>query len=236
MRTGLTVVLAVALALGVVAAATEALLAPAVESYLARAIARLVPEHKSLSVKVHSFPAVGLLRGRIERLAIDVEAPRLAGRDLAWLALRGADVDIDVRALRERRLHVRDAEQLLIEAAWTGEQLTEYVQSQLPQVSDVTVDLLSAAVRVRGRVSVLGRNLQAMAIGTVEPAGDSGIRFVPDEIAVEGVGLPDALVRAVAALLEWHLDLTSLPFEVRIESLAVADGYLVARGVWVTEG
>lgn len=234
MRSRFRRILALIVILVVAAVAMQILLPPAVETYLARAIAQLVPEHESVTVRLHSSPAIGLLQGRMEWVALDVLSPRVQDVAFSWLALRGEEVQVDVPALLERRLHVRRAERLIIEAAWTGEQLTRYVRSQLPQVAGVTVEVLPSAVRVQGGVEVFGRSLAAVAVGSVEPSGTTGIRFVPDEIVVEGVSLPEALVRVIAALLEWHLDLSALPFEVRIESIDVADGYLVAKGAWVT--
>lgn len=236
MRPGLAVAIVVGLALGAAAVTAQILVPRVAEAYLARAVAGLVPEHEGVTVEVEGVSALSLLQGRLERVRLEVARPRVQGVAFAWLALRGEGVRLDVGELRERRLAIRDADNLVVEAAWTGEQLTAYVRSQLPDVTDVTVELLPSAVRVRGGVRVLGRSVQASAVGTVEPAGTTGFRFVPDAIEVEGVALPEPLVFAAGALLEWHLDLSPLPFAVRIESIDVADGYVVAKGAWVPEG
>lgn len=205
----------------------------AAQERLHKALTELIPQHDALTVQLNTFPALRLAMGTVDVVSIDVMGPKVGGVHFAWLALRGKGVQIDIGELLDRRLQVRQAESLLIEAALGDEELTRYVQSQLPQVSEVTVDLSGDTVLVRGVATVLGRSVRTTARGTLEPAGISGIRFVPHDIAIEGIGLPDVFVQAVGALLEWHLDLSFMPFEVHIQSIEVAGGHVVAKGAWI---
>lgn len=232
-------VLAFAVILGVVVAgaliASQVILPGMVEERLAGAIAGLVPHHDRLTVHVTSYPAFRLLGGWIDGIAIDLVQPRIDGVTLAWLALRGERVRVDVQALRDRALVIREADAIQVEVALNEAQLTRYLGSQLPQVTDIRVELTPGAVIVHGAATVLAQSLNASVSGRIEPIGGTRLRFVPEDITVQQQAVPELLVRAVGSLWEWELDLSFLPFAVQVDAIHVEPGVIIAKGSWDEE-
>lgn len=78
------------------------------------------------------------------------------------------------------------------------------------------------ALRVTGSVRVLGRDVDASAVGRVEVEGNN-IVIVAEQAKVEGVDLPAPALRAAARLLSFSVAPTGLPLSLRITGVRTGD-------------
>jgi hypothetical protein len=76
------------------------------------------------------------------------------------------------------------------------------------------------ALRVSGSVEVLGRELQASAVGRVEVAG-SDIVITAEQAEVDGVDLPQAGLDAAARALSFAVSPRSLPLSLQITAVRI---------------
>ena len=82
------------------------------------------------------------------------------------------------------------------------------------------------ALRVSGTVEVLGRQVDASAVGRVEVAGDD-IAITAEQAQVGGVELPRPALDAAARLLSFRVSPRNLPLDLRITGVRTGDQALV---------
>ena len=78
------------------------------------------------------------------------------------------------------------------------------------------------ALRVSGTVEVLGRQVDATAVGRVEVA-DNDIDIVAEQAQVAGVRLPQPALDLAARLLSFRVSPRDLPLELRITGVRTGD-------------
>jgi ABC-type amino acid transport substrate-binding protein len=84
------------------------------------------------------------------------------------------------------------------------------------------------SLRLSGSVQVLGRQLEASAVGRVEVDGDN-ININAERAEVAGIPVPQTVLDAAARLLSFRVSPTNLPLSLRITSVDVGqDGLLVS--------
>jgi LmeA-like phospholipid-binding len=86
------------------------------------------------------------------------------------------------------------------------------------------------ALRLSGSVRVLGRQLQASAVGRVEVDGND-IAINAERAEVAGIPVPQAVLDAAARLLSFRVSPTNLPLSLRITSVDVGDDSLLVSAV-----
>jgi hypothetical protein len=86
------------------------------------------------------------------------------------------------------------------------------------------------ALRLSGTVRVLGRQVEASAVGRVEVDGNN-IAITAERAEVAGVPVPQAALDAAARLLSFRVSPTNLPLSLRITSVDVGDDGLLVSAV-----
>lgn len=232
MRRGRPLVILLFTGLALLFVVTQALIPPSVAKQMHDALRTHIPMHEAIHVRLTSFPAFRIFAGWIDTAEIDIVRPLIGDLAFDRIVVRGHRVRLDVETLLAGALAIREADELTIEAVLNEASLTQHLQIHLPEVSDVRVALQDGAAVVYGGASILGRTVDIMVDGTVQLTGTDTIQFAPDKVTIEQQSVPKALVGAMAALWQWEIDLSGLPFPVRLSNVEVTEGRLLLRGVW----
>ncbi|MBO8142320.1 MAG: DUF2993 domain-containing protein [Firmicutes bacterium] len=225
MRALLPAVLAVAL---IVALGSELVVPPVLESRLAESLRPAAGG--AVRVDLHSFPALRMLAGSIDRMdivATDVWAGGLAVRKLH---LSASDLTVDVDRLLAGEPWRPPPGDVRVEAIIDDEALSRFVKSQVAVADDVTVEIDEAGARFALRGTVLGRSLEVSIRGRFVAEGGPRVGFTPEEVAVGGQALPPALAEALGQAYPVTVDLPGEPLPVIVEAIDHRPGRLVVKG------
>lgn len=199
-----------------------------------RAAERAIAERVQRSERLAATPQVSIEGGRFlpQALRGSFDRVQLRAADVPAGPVRLATLDADLRGVRvppgdALRGRVRDVPV----ASMRVLALIRYDELERA-VGDDRVSLAPAGdrLRVRGRVTVLGRELSVAADSDVELVGDTiGLRarrfYVGDAVA------PAAVARAIGDRLDRRVAAPELPFGLRLDRTVVTPGGLeVAAG------
>jgi hypothetical protein len=97
-------------------------------------------------------------------------------------------------------------------------------------ISGLTITRAGDSLRLSGSVQVLGRSVQASAVGRVEVHGGQ-IAINAEQAEVAGIPVPQAVLDAAARLLSFTVQPTNLPLDLRITAVRLTDTGLLVDAV-----
>jgi LmeA-like phospholipid-binding len=113
----------------------------------------------------------------------------------------------------------------------SGTLLIPYDQlAEASGISGLTITRVGDSLRLTGSVQVLGRSIQAEAVGRVE-VNDGRIAINAEQAEVAGIPVPQAVLDQAARLLSFRVQPQNLPLNLRITAVRVADNGLVVDAV-----
>jgi hypothetical protein len=157
------------------------------------------------------------IRGRYSEVHVllpDVDAGRL----------QNVRVDATLRGVRASLPDVlrRQVTEVPVDEV-SGDLTVSYADlARASRISGLRIVREAEALRVSGTVRVLGRDVDASAVGRVEVDGNN-IVIVAEEAQVAGVRLPPQALRAAARLLSFSVAPTGLPLSLRITGVRLGD-------------
>jgi hypothetical protein len=113
----------------------------------------------------------------------------------------------------------------------SGTLLIPYDQlAQASGISGLTITREGDSLRLTGSVQVLGRSIQAEAVGRVEVT-DGRIEINAERAEVAGIPVPQAVLDQAARLLSFRVQPRNLPLNLRITAVRLADNGLLVDAV-----
>ncbi|MCC6446173.1 MAG: DUF2993 domain-containing protein [Armatimonadetes bacterium] len=207
----------------------------AVSDYLAGKIrARLVTEigpARRYKVTVSQQAIDKTMRGHIRWIKIegeDVEASAGLVIDRIFIDLRNIDYD-------RRKKAIRKIEKAYFEGRISEGNLNRYAARRVPRADDIQVRLRPEAVQASGSPRLLGVPVQVWVSGKLSLVDEKRVSFVPDELSVVGIHLPQGWAKKLTDRLNPLIDLEAARIPVRIESLAVEPSALKVTGTAIWE-
>jgi hypothetical protein len=97
-------------------------------------------------------------------------------------------------------------------------------------ISGLTITKDGSALRLSGSVQVLGRSIEASAVGRVEVDGGQ-IAINAEQAEVGGVPVPQAVLDTAARLLSFRVQPRNLPLDLRITAVRIGDTGLLVDAV-----
>ncbi len=97
-------------------------------------------------------------------------------------------------------------------------------------ISGLTITRAGESLRLAGTVRVLGRPLQASAVGRVEVRGND-IAVNAEQAEVGGVPVPQVALDTAARLLSFRVSPTNLPLSLRITGVDIGDDALLVSAL-----
>ena len=96
-------------------------------------------------------------------------------------------------------------------------------------ISGLTITREGDSLRLTGSVQVLGRSIQAEAVGV--EVTDGRIAINAEQAKVAGIPVPQAVLDQAARLLSFRVQPRNLPLNLRITAVRLADGGLLVDAV-----
>jgi hypothetical protein len=138
--------------------------------------------------------------------------------------LQNVKVDASLRGVRAPLLDVlrRQIDEVPVDEI-SGDLTVDYDDlARASGIAGLRIVREADALRVSGSVQVVGRTVDASAVGRVEVEGNN-IVIVAEQAEVEGLDLPPQALRAAARLLSFSVAPTGLPLSLRITGVRMGD-------------
>ncbi len=196
-----------------------------------RLAAALRADMHAQSARVGLRSGLGAFTGNFSRLTMTVRGGRLGGVPVSEIQADFADVKLDVGQVLSRgelaftRVGSGRASLIL-----TADDVRRYLVEQ-KRLSGIQVSLEDGIVHLRGKVSVLNAEVDAILRGRLIILDGARLVMRVETLVVSGVGLPPAVADALAASLNPLLRADDLPLPVRLADVTVDDGRAVVRAV-----
>lgn len=113
----------------------------------------------------------------------------------------------------------------------SGTLLIPYDQlAQASGISGLTITREGDSLRLTGSVQVLGRSIEAEAVGRVE-VNDGRIAITAEQAKIAGIPVPQAVLDEAARLLSFRVQPQNLPLNLRITAVHLTDTGLLVDAV-----
>jgi DUF2993 family protein len=173
-----------------------------------------------------SRSAAGLIAGRIPWIEIHGHHVRaVQGLNLDVLAVRLEGVRFN------RTDHtVREIEQSRFEAGIRAGSITQFIHARRPALRDVRVTITRGEIHVRVTPSLLGLGVPIEVDGRPVLHGATAIDFEISRVSLLRLGLPEFGVRRLEERVNPIVDLSTLPFPVRLSAARIEGEQVVVDG------
>lgn len=193
--------------------------------------AALRADMRAQSARVGLRSGLGAFTGNVSRLTMTVRGGRLDGVPVSEIQADFADVRLDVgRVLSRGELAFTRVGSGRLSLILTADDVQRYLVEQ-KRLSGIQVSLEDGIVHLRGKVSVLNAEVDAILRGRLIILDGARLVMRVETLVVSGVGLPPAVADALAASLNPLLRADDLPLPVRLADVTVDDGRAVVRAV-----
>lgn len=208
-----------------------------VEDRIEAGMRRSFTEVQWVNADVRAVPAYVLLGGRMNSVNLDARRVALGDLMVDAVLLDGRNVVVNMpKLLSGRGVEVRSADYLKATFVIAEDDLNRYFWEQVNHSQFFRVDLERGQAVLRGRLNLLGREMDVRVAGVFEANGGNRISFVPKEVTVDNARVPQLLLDMIAR--EWslslELDQDAIPLE--ITDLMVEDGKLLIYGTQPRRG
>jgi hypothetical protein len=181
--------------------------------------------------RVHvSGAATSSIQGRLADVTVDGDDVQFANGlllDHLHLDLKGVDYDVNHHNLQ----HI-DSAQFTARVGQAG--LDEFLAGEAPegeQLKEVRVTLSgNNLVTIRGKRTTLGVDVPFEISGPLRVAGPKRVEIDPQGLKVVGIPLPGLIRDFLKSRFESGVDLSSLPFPIRLTGVSTAPGALTISG------
>lgn len=200
------------------------LLTPPVANAALRVALGRALDTAEIRVNAVSWPSPALWWGQVDVLAVTARHLRAGTLEVDAFDATLNRVRVDPGALYAgRTLVIRSVGSGVAHVTVTQDALAALLAAQ-PSLRDVAVALQDGRVSLEATVSVLGASLRATGSGRLALRGDTAVDLVLDRITVGGLPLPGPFADAVIRSVNPVLDVRSLPFDLRLTGLTIAEG------------
>lgn len=209
-----------------VSAWSSSLPAKAAHSIRQALLAR-VDQAGSLDVRVVTRPALGLLRGRVDRLEVTGQGLRVGQIVADRFSLYGEGLQVDLAASASTgRLAISSARQLTLELVMSEQSLNRYLQATNELARLLYVKLLPEGPRLLLEAQVQDQVVRFGLDGRLTVESGNVVVLVPDRLSIEQDGALALQLSLSGADTVLRVELGDLPVPVVISGVETGDGEL----------
>lgn len=195
-----------------------ALLANMLEDYLRKEADSIV----YLKIELASFPAVKLLRGKIDQAEIELE-----GLLLDELSLDKLDLHYKGVILKEDGFTGHNT---WLEAIISEEALNNYIKAKFPELEAFQLELRPDQVYLAGKINFFEMVLELQLSGNFIVNDQREVYFIPANVRIENIDIPVNLLKAYIEGLDFSFNLEDLNIPLAIDEIKLNSGYLILLG------
>lgn len=175
-----------------------------------------------MNIKIRSFPAIKMLRGKIDRAYIEIEGLSIDNLYLDKLDLQYRDI-----LLKEDGFTGLNTG---LEAVITAEAINDYIQAKFPELEAFQFQIEPEQVALEGRISIFEMLLDVQLSGNLAVSDQREVYFIPDNFRVENINIPVNLLKAYIEGLDFSFDLEELNIPLALNEIKLYSGYAILHG------
>jgi len=196
-----------------------------IESGVRSRLPSMIGPAESYEVKA-SGQTVKMMSGQVSQLELRGRGVRPLGElyiDDLVVRMRNVKFDVD-------KSELQSVEESAFEATLLEKSVTQYVAKSHPDLQDLKVEMADGKATVRAKSSLLGISAEMVFTGRLEIASQSKLNFMPDQMSVAGLPMPDALVGLFAERVNPVLDLSTFRFPIALSGVTILPGAVRIEG------
>ena len=175
-----------------------------------------------INVKLDSFPAIKMLRGKIDQADIEIKGLSINNLYLDKLDLQYRDVFMKEGGFTGRNTG--------LEAIITEEALNNYIQAKFPELEAFQLQIRPEQVALEGRISIFEMLLEVQLSGNFAVSDQREVYFIPDNFRVENINIPVNLLKAYIEGLDFSFNLEDLNIPLALDEIKLYSGYAILHG------
>ncbi|MEC9489185.1 MAG: DUF2993 domain-containing protein [Halanaerobium sp.] len=179
-----------------------------------------------LTVSLHSFPALQLFLGRVDRASIYFT--KLEVDDLQLAEGRLVFTDLALGKTTEGYAFI-SGENPYLDLEISEAALNEYIQRQY-EIPSARIDLKPGKVDLAVTINWFGKAVDLSLQGSLVVESPTRVQFVGRAFNIEGKEIPDIIWNQLEGQVKFALDFSSLPFPLEIKQVAIGEDGLHLRG------
>lgn len=176
---------------------------------------------EQIQVKLKVFWGWEPLFGRIPELEIQVENAKIDGLNVAKAQVHGENLLFDVFSSRQiNEYGYKNADFLNAELIIKEEDLNQFFWHEVDSDGLLSIEIIPDRLSLSGKVPVFGSmQVEVNLFGHLEIVGDSHLRFVPEDLAVQDTKVPSVFLDVLNKNYEFALDFEVFPYPLKISHI-----------------
>ncbi|NLJ68371.1 MAG: DUF2993 domain-containing protein [Firmicutes bacterium] len=224
------IIWAVVIAL-VLAALTQFLLPPVLESKVEQALRERFTEVEYLKVDIQAWPAAASLAGRFHSVYIEARDFLIDDLPVGAFIVQGRRVRLNPGALyRNGELLLENAADLRLTVLFTEEGINRYFWEKVDPSKKFKILVQPDGTVLQGTLAFWGQELDVTLQGVFEIREETRIVFIPKALTVEQLQIPQFLLQSLVEDKALIIDLAGLPVPLVVDEIRLAEGQLYAFG------
>lgn len=171
-----------------------------------------------LDIQVSSFPALEILLGRLDRVAVE-------SRGLEFKGLY-----LDAFAVKYRNIKLKEGffegENIALDILITEEALNNYLRVNYPELDSFKIELIPDQVYLSGVLKFFEARLKLQLAGELVITEGNKISFIPQNFLFEDISISAGLIRDFMKDKGFSFDLDELDVPLNIDEIKIGRGEL----------
>ncbi len=193
---------------------------------LTEALDKELDYSEEISVKVRSFPSIKLSFGFVDRLEIRGEGVLID--DLPIRVIEGEFEGLRLKRVQEEWEVVR-GENTYLNIEFFEDELNDYLRDkeELDIFDNLHINLLSNKVMMVGNIRLFNASVNLQIEGRFLVGEEESIIYKVDNLAVQNIVIPSALIEQLKDQLQFEIDLSDLPFPLKIRNVKMREDKII---------
>lgn len=190
--------------------------------------------HKTLGadvkLRLQAFPSLRMLLGQFEHLSVVAKNVELGGLMVSQYEVVAQDIDLNLRTLLLRQeLEFKNQGTLETQITVAEGELSRHLWENIAELKGWLVQINQGSVTVVGQAPILNANMDVRVTGKFVPLGTDKLAFEPEQVELQGVALPQAIVDAIMQGSQFYIDLKAAPMPLELLDVKMEPGQLILR-------
>lgn len=190
--------------------------------------------NKTLGADVHlrlqSYPSLRMLLGQFDHMSVIAKNVNLGGLSVSEYSLVAEEVDVNLRSLLGRReLTFNNQGNMEVQVTVLEGELSDYLWANIPELKGWRVQVNQGSVNVVGQAPILNATVDIRLQGKFVPLDTDKLAFVPEQLELQNIALPQGIVDAVLQGAQFYIDLAAAPMPLELVDVKMEPGQLILR-------
>ncbi len=174
---------------------------------------------QEVQVKVHAFPAVKILTGKVDKAEIFISETVFGMVPINDLYMELLEININVISVLQKDFNYEMQRAGTVEFKITEEGLNKYLQENpIGGLNNVSVELNEDLSKVKSQITILGTKVDFTLLGRFA-LKDENLVFVPEDFKVDEHSLGELFKDRIETGTNLAFNLGTLPYDTKLNRL-----------------